>query len=293
MEKNQIVLGDCLQILKDIPDKTFDFCYADPPYYLRQKGLGQQGKLQSIKDYPSRFFYKIDDDWDKFDSQDDYNNFLKLWLNEVHRVLKDNGSICVSISWEQMAPLFLIMQEIGYCPINNIIWYKPNGMPKFVDHRTLSNKTEYILFMSKSEKNGYTYNYRTAKKMNGGKQLETIWTINMLVGNERLKNETAKVGESMNLHPTQKPEELIKRIIRCFTKLNDYVLDPFSGTGTTASVCKQCGRDYYVIEKDEKYYNASVERLKKVNQMITEYDDGTFEENKLHRDAMQGQQQLF
>lgn len=289
--KNQVLLGDCLEVLKNIPNNTFDFCYADPPYYLRQKGFGQKSK-QQIDDYSARYFYKVDDNWDKFDSQDDYNNFLRLWLTEVHRVLKDNGSICVSISWQQMAPLFLIMQDIGYCPINNIIWYKPNAMPKFIDHRTLNNKTEYILFMSKSEKNGYTYNYRTAVKLNGG-ELNTLWQINIIQGKERLTKDFAHECESINLHPTQKPEELITRIIRCFTKLNDFVLDPFGGTFTTAVCCKRCGRDYFSIEKEKTYFDKAKVRLDNTSQFITELDDGSLEGEKLHRQKALGQQQLF
>ena len=164
-----------------------------------------------------------------------------------------------------------IMQELGFWLINDIIWQKSNPTPNFMGTR-LNNSHETLIWATKSKKSKFTFNYKTAKELNventqpnlfargERKQLGSVWKMPVCVGNERLKDEN---GEK--LHTTQKPENLLYRIIAISSKIGDLVLDPFGGTMTTAAMAKKLGRKFICIEQNENISNLAKNGLKKWN----------------------------
>ena len=259
---NTIINGDSLKELKNIKENSVDLIFADPPYWMRV-----EGKLNRVE---GTEFDGCDDEWDQFESLDDYEAFTKEWLTACYRVLKPNGSIWVIGGMQCIYTIGSIMQNIGYWIINDVIWHKKNPTPNFLGTR-LNNSHETLIWATKSKKSKYTFNYKTAKELNKDnvteeefsngvrKQMGSVWRFSVCSGNERLKDEN---GEK--LHSTQKPQELLERIINISTNKGDLVLDPFGGTMTTAAAAKKLGRNYISIEKDPKYCKFGKERVDNV-----------------------------
>lgn len=247
---NKIIPGDALEKLKLIPDKSIDMIFADPPYFMQTEGV--------LKRTDGSKFNGVEDDWDKFSGFNEYDKFCSLWLAECKRILKDNGTIWVIGSFQNIYRIGYIMQNLGYWILNDIVWAKPNAVPNFGGTR-FQNSHETLLWCNKGKQYGYTFNYKTMKYLNNDRQEKSIWDIGICIGNERLKDENGK-----KLHSTQKPEKLLYKIILSSTKPGDIVLDPFFGTGTTGAVAKLIGRNYIGIEKDRKYSNAARKRIDKV-----------------------------
>jgi len=263
MKKNIIICGDTIEELKKLPDESIDLIFADPPYWMRVSGV-----LTRVEgtDYDG-----CDDHWDnQFETSDDYNNFTKKWILECKRVLKKDGSMWVIGSMQCIYSIGAIMQELGMWFINDVIWHKKNPTPNFMGTR-LNNSHETLIWATKSEKAKFTFNYKTAKELNTDtvneddfssgvrKQLGSVWRIGVCQGSERLKNDK---GEK--LHSTQKPEELLRRIIAINSNLNDIVLDPFGGTMTTGAVAKKMGRSYIMIEREKEYCKYGQKRIDEV-----------------------------
>ena len=246
---NRILVGDTIDRMRELPDKIFDFCFADPPYFMQ---IEEGKKLFRVE---GTEFDGCDDDWDKFASMDEYKKFTLEWLKEVRRLLKDNGTICVISGMQSIYEIGSILRELGYWVINDIIWKKSNPTPNFGGTR-LNNSHETLIWASKSKKSKFTFNYKTGKFLNNGKQMGSIWEFPVCSGNERLKDDNDE-----KLHNTQKPEALLYRIITLFTKQGDLILDPFGGTMTTGAVAKKCGRNYTMIERDKKYVRYGQKRL--------------------------------
>lgn len=263
--KNKILQGDSIDILKSIPDKTFDFCFADPPYFMQ---IEEGKKLFRVE---GTEFDGCDDDWDKFESMDSYAFWTRQWLSEVRRVLKDEGSICVISGMQSIYEIGSILRELGFWVINDIIWQKSNPTPNFGGTR-LNNSHETLIWASKSKKSKFTFNYKTGKFLNGGKQMGSIWTFPVCSGNERLKDENNE-----KVHNTQKPEALLHRLIVLFTNKGDLILDPFGGTMTTGAIAKKTGRNYTMIEKEEKYIKFGQRRLDETMQEIGDVENAVFD----------------
>lgn len=263
---NRILEGDTVETLKCIPDKTFDFCFADPPYFMQ---IEEGKKLIRVE---GTEFDGCDDDWDKFPSMDAYKDFTTNWLREVRRVLKDNGTVCVISGMQSIYEIGSIIRDLGFWIINDIIWKKSNPTPNFGGTR-LNNGHETLIWASKSKKSKFEFNYKTGKYLNGGKQMGSIWEFPVCSGNERLKDD-----EGNKLHNTQKPEALLYRIIALFTSVDDLVLDPFGGTMTTAAVAKQMGRNFTMIERDKKYIEYGQRRIDQVLPLISNVELATFDE---------------
>ena len=261
---NKIVNGNALEILKKIPDKTFNLIFADPPYNLQ---IGE--KLKRPDDSKVN---GVDDKWDQFESFKHYDDFCKDWLKECKRVLKDNGSIWVIGSYHNIFRLGFHIQNLNYWLLNDIIWRKNNPMPNFRGTR-FTNAHETLIWASKSKKSKYTFNYQSLKCLNDDLQMRSDWMLPICNGKERLKKNGKKV------HSTQKPESLLHRIILATTNKGDAIFDPFLGTGTTAVVAKKLGRKYFGIEKDKKYFKAASDRINKT-QIIEESNLDTLENNK-------------
>jgi modification methylase len=236
---NQILMGDCVEQLKKIPDNSIDLVFADPPYNLQLAGdltRPDQSKVDAV-----------DDEWDKFADFATYDKFTKAWLAECRRVLKPNGAIWVIGSYHNIFRVGTIVQDLGFWILNDVVWRKVNPMPNFRGRR-FTNAHETMIWASKDQKSKYCFHYEAMKVFNDDLQMRSDWTLPLCTGAERLKD---KNGDKV--HPTQKPEALLQRVMLSSTNSGDVVLDPFFGTGTTGAVAKQLGRNFIGIERDETY----------------------------------------
>jgi modification methylase len=261
---NNIINGNSLEILKKIPDKTFDLVFADPPYNMQ---IGETLRRPNDSKVNG-----VDDKWDQFQSFKHYDDFCKNWLIECKRILKDNGGIWVIGSYHNIFRLGYHIQNLDFWILNDVIWRKNNPMPNFKGTR-FTNAHETLIWASKSKKSKYKFNYQSLKCFNDDLQMRSDWMLPICSGKERLKKNGQKV------HSTQKPEALLYRIILSTTDKGDSIFDPFLGTGTTAVVAKKLGRKYCGIEKDKKYFSAARKRIEEVKEIEDNYLD-TIKSNK-------------
>lgn len=245
-----VMTGDVFDSSSWVADSSVDMIFADPPYNLQLKNDLWRPNNTAVN--------AVSDEWDQFDSFQQYDYFTESWLKEAHRMLKPTGTIWVSGTYHNIFRVGNIMQDMGFWILNTIVWHKPNAMPNFRGTR-LKNDVEFVIWAKKSESSTYTFNHHDMKAYNDAKQLGSVWTIPVCGGSERLKDANGK-----KLHSTQKPEELLERIILASTVPGDIVLDPFLGTGTTAVVAKRFHRHYIGIELDDTYVAAAIERIKNV-----------------------------
>jgi modification methylase len=243
---DQIIMGDCIAAMKALPDKSVDMIFADPPYNLQLGGELFRPDGTHVD--------AVTDDWDKFDTFAAYDAFTRAWLAEAHRILKDDGTIWVIGSYHNIFRVGTAVQDLGYWILNDIVWRKANPMPNFRGTR-FTNAHETLIWASKGEKAKYTFNYRSMKTLNDELQMRSDWEFPICGGQERLKKGGHKV------HPTQKPEALLYRVLLACTKPGDVVLDPFFGTGTTGAVAKRLGRRWIGIEREPSYIDAAQERI--------------------------------
>ena len=246
MDENRIIQGDCIKVLKTLPDESIDLVFADPPYNL-------QLKKELVRPDNSKVS-AVNDDWDKFESFGKYDEFTERWLFQCKRVLKPNGSIWVIGSYHNIFRLGKIIQDLGFWILNDIIWRKTNPMPNFKGTR-FTNAHETLIWAGKSQKSKYTFNYDSMKSLNEDIQMRSDWCISICSGRERLKENGVK------LHSTQKPESLLTRIILASSNQGDIILDPFLGSGTTAVVAKKYNRRWIGIEKEDRYIVHSQRRI--------------------------------
>lgn len=244
---NTIIQGDCISAMNSLPEKSVDVIFADPPYNLQLGGELLRPDNSKVKG--------VDNDWDKFASFKSYDEFTNAWLKAARRVLKDDGTIWVIGSYHNIFRVGASLQDLGYWVLNDIVWRKTNPMPNFRGTR-FTNAHETMIWCSKSEKSKYTFNYEAMKAFNDETQMRSDWTLPICTGRERLKGE-----DGHKLHPTQKPESLLYRVLLSSTKPGDVVLDPFFGTGTTGAVAKKLGRNYIGCEMDEGYIKGAQERI--------------------------------
>ncbi|MCK4261635.1 site-specific DNA-methyltransferase [bacterium] len=255
MRKNTIYQGDCVKILnKTIDEKSVDLIFADPPYNLSGAGLKWKGNKTGGD------WYMMNEEWDKMPAPD-YIQFTRKWIEACHRVLKHNGSIYISCTYHNLAEAMIVLKQIGF-KINNVItWQKTNAMPNMTK-RVFTHAIEFIVWAVKGKK--WVFNYEELKKINpekqkdgSSKQMRDAWPLPLVQGKERLRGKDGRA-----LHPTQKPEEMLKRIIIASSNKGDLVLDPFLGSGTTAVMAKRLGRNWIGIEKSKKYVEAAKKRIR-------------------------------
>ncbi|SFP87505.1 site-specific DNA-methyltransferase [Sphingomonas rubra] len=243
---DQIIQGDCIARMRALPDKSVDLIFADPPYNLQLGGELFRPDGTHVD--------AVTDDWDKFESLKTYDAFTRAWLAEAHRVLKDDGAIWVIGSYHNIFRVGVAVQDLGFWILNDIVWRKANPMPNFRGTR-FTNAHETLIWASKGEKAKYTFNYRSMKTLNDELQMRSDWEFPICGGPERLKKDGHKV------HPTQKPEALLYRVLLACTKPGDVVLDPFFGTGTTGAVAKRLRRRWIGIEREDGYIDAARARI--------------------------------
>lgn len=276
MQLNQIYNNDCLSILNDsskVQPNSVQIIFADPPYNLSGNGL------KSKNSKTGGDFTMVNEDWDKM-GETDFLNFTNEWIKSSMKVLKPNGSIFIACSYHNMGESMMSLKANGFEVKNIITWNKSNAMPNLT-RRVLTHTTEFVIWAVKGK--GWIFNYDKLKELNPNKkqdgtdkQMRDIWTIPLCQGKERLRGEDGKKA----LHPTQKPEELLKRIILGFSNEDDVILDPFAGSGTTPYIAKKYDRNFIAIEKEKKYVNAIEKRLVNINEIIqkSNYGSNTEEE---------------
>ena len=257
ISSSKYILGDTLIELKKLKDNSVDMVFCDPPYNLQLSKTLYRPDSTKVSG--------VDDDWDKFNNFQDYDIFTKTWLSEVKRILKPEGSIWVIGSYHNIYRIGYALQNLNFWILNDIIWRKTNPMPNFKGTR-FTNAHETLIWAANSKYSKYTFNYQTMKKLNDNKQMRSDdWLINVCSGQERLKD-----TNNQKLHNTQKPEELLLRVILSSTKPGDVILDPFFGTGTTGVVCKKLGRKFIGIEKNANYIKEAKKRILKVKKVKPE-----------------------
>ncbi|HEV7245886.1 MAG TPA: site-specific DNA-methyltransferase [Shinella sp.] len=243
-----IIKGDCVAALEALPDQSVDVIFADPPYNLQLGGTLHRPD-QSLVD-------AVDDEWDQFASFEAYDAFTRAWLLACRRVLKPAGTIWVIGSYHNIFRVGATLQDLNFWILNDIVWRKTNPMPNFKGRR-FQNAHETMIWASRDAKaKGYTFNYDAMKAANDDVQMRSDWLFPICNGGERLKGADGK-----KVHPTQKPEALLARILMASSKPGDVVLDPFFGSGTTGAVAKRLGRHFVGIEREQAYIDAARERI--------------------------------
>jgi len=244
---DQIIVGDCVAALERLPAASVDLIFADPPYNL-QLGGDLRRPDDSLVD-------AVDDDWDKFSSFADYDAFTRAWLTAARRVLKPDGALWVIGSYHNIFRVGAILQDLGFWMLNDIVWRKANPMPNFRGRR-FTNAHETLIWAARGESSKYTFHYEALKGGNDDLQMRSDWYLPLCTGEERLKD-----GAGAKVHPTQKPEALLARVMLSASNPGDVILDPFFGTGTTGAVAKALGRRFIGIERDTTYAEAARKRI--------------------------------
>ena len=247
---NRVIVDDCLNALRSLPDESCDLVFADPPYNLQLASDLMRPNNTRVDG--------VDEAWDKFSSFAEYDQFTHVWLAECRRVLKPDGAIWVIGSYHNVFRLGGALQDLGFWIQNDIIWRKVNPMPNFRGRR-FTNAHETLIWAARDQRSRATFNYESLKALNDDIQMRSDWLFPICSGPERLKDEGGRKA-----HPTQKPEALLSRVLLASTKPGDVVLDPFFGTGTTGAVAKRLGRRWIGIERDTDYAKAARERIAKV-----------------------------
>ncbi|WP_415404927.1 site-specific DNA-methyltransferase [Tateyamaria sp. SN3-11] len=253
---NQILAGDCIDIMNSLPAGSVDLIFADPPYNLQLKGELHRPDNSKVD--------AVDDHWDQFNSFRAYDDFTTAWLKAARRLLKPNGAIWVIGSYHNIFRVGASLQNEGFWILNDVVWRKSNPMPNFRGKR-FTNAHETMIWAGKSEASKYTFNYEALKALNEGIQMRSDWVLPICTGRERLKDEAGDKA-----HPTQKPESLLHRVLVGSTNPGDVVLDPFFGTGTTGAVAKMLGREYIGIEREAAYRKVAEARIANVRKFDKE-----------------------
>lgn len=249
-DKFTLYLGDCLEVLKQFPDNHFDMIFADPPYHLSNDGFTvHAGKRVSVNKGK----------WDKSKGLKEDFNFHLNWIRDCKRVLKPKGTIWISGTYHSIYSCAFALQVAGYKILNDIAWYKPNASPN-ISCRYFTASHETLIWAKKNPKDRHTFNYDLMRNGNWheedilkapGKQMRSVWAIN-----------TPKPEEKkFDKHPTQKPLDLLKRVVLASTEEGDSILDPFTGSSTTGLAAYLYNRNFVGIDIEKKYLDLSVKKF--------------------------------
>jgi modification methylase len=255
--RDVILVGDCVSELSKLPEACVDLIFADPPYNLQLEGALSRPD-QSVVD-------AVDDDWDKFANFAEYDAFTRAWLTAARRVMKRDATIVVIGSYHNIFRVGAILQDLGFWILNDIVWRKSNPMPNFRGRR-FTNAHETMIWAARSaDAKGYTFNYEALKAGNEDCQARSDWFLPLCTGAERLKDASGR-----KMHPTQKPEALLQRVLLAASNAGDLVLDPFFGSGTTGAVARRLRRNFIGLERDSGYAAAARRRIDAVTPLAAE-----------------------
>ncbi|WP_367280803.1 site-specific DNA-methyltransferase [uncultured Chloroflexus sp.] len=245
---NQILEGDCIEVLAKLPTASVDLIFADPPYNLQLQNELHRPNMTKVD--------AVNDAWDQFVSLQEYDEFTRRWLAACKRVLKPTGTIWVIGTYHNIFRVGAIMQDLGFWILNDVIWIKVNPMPNFRGVR-FANAHETLIWASSGKHARYTFHHHAMKGFNDEKQMRSDWWILPLAtGAERARDEQGRKA-----HSTQKPEALLYRVILSSSNPGDVVLDPFFGSGTTGVVAKRLHRHWIGIEQERAYITVAQRRI--------------------------------
>src|SRR5262245_37244213 len=240
--------------MESLPAASVDMIFADPPYNLQLEGELRRPNNSKVD--------AVDDAWDQFASNADYDRFTRAWLKGAQRVLKDTGTLWVIGSYHNIFRVGAIMQDLGFWLLNDVIWRKTNPMPNFRGRR-FTNAHETLIWAAKSrDQKSYKFNHEAMKQLNDELQMRSDWHLPICAGSERLRDQAGTKS-----HSTQKPEALLHRVVLSSTNPGDVVLDPFFGSGTTGAVAKRLGRRFIGIERDPEYVRVARRRIEGVQEV--------------------------
>ncbi|MBX9946298.1 MAG: site-specific DNA-methyltransferase [Reyranella sp.] len=262
---DRVLVGDCIELMRALPEASVDMVFADPPYNLQLGGELLRPDHSKVD--------AVDDDWDKFGDPSDplgtsfarYDQFTNAWLKAARRALKPGGTLWVIGSYHNIFRIGTALQDQGFWLLNDIVWRKSNPMPNFRGKR-FTNAHETLIWAARDRANKkYTFNYDSMKELNEGVQMRSDWLLPLCTGGERLKGEDGRKA-----HPTQKPEALLFRCIMAASNPGDVILDPFFGTGTTGAVARRLGRRFIGLERDPDYAAIARKRIAEIEPLAGE-----------------------
>lgn len=243
---DQVLTGDCVELMQALPAESVDMIFADPPYNLQlHQDLWRPNQTRVDP---------VDDDWDQFATFEEYDAFTQRWLTACRRLLKRSGTLWVIGTYHNIYRVGAALQDLGFWLLNEINWIKANPMPNFKGMR-FTNAHETLIWAQKERGARYTFNHQAMRALNEDLQMRSDWYLPICSGKERLRENGAKA------HATQKPEALLYRVLTASTNPGDVVLDPFFGTGTTGVVAKRLRRRWIGLERDPRYVALAQERL--------------------------------
>ncbi len=244
---DQVLLGDCVPLMGMLPPASVHCVFADPPYNLQLRG--------ELRRPDDSLVDAVDEDWDQFSDFAAYDAFTRDWLSECRRLLRKDGTIWVIGSYHNIFRIGAILQDLGFWILNDVIWRKSNPMPNFRGRR-FTNAHETLIWAARGRDSRYRFNYQAMKALNDDLQMRSDWFLPLCTGAERLRNQ-----HGLKLHPTQKPEALLHRVLLASTSPGDIILDPFLGTGTTAAMAKRLHRHFIGMERHPAYAEAAIGRV--------------------------------
>ena len=240
----KLIENDTFNTLRQFEEKSFDMIFADPPYFLSNDGTTcSGGKRVSVNKGK----------WDKTLNVNEKYEFNRNWIHECYRVLKDEGTIWISGTLHNIYSIGMALEQEGFKIINNITWQKTNPPPNLAC-KTFTHSTETILW---ARKDLPKVKYKFMKELNGSKQMKDVWTTSLTKPSEKRQGK----------HPTQKPLEILERIILASTNENDLILDPFCGSSTTGIAANKLNRKYIGIDNEKEYLDLSVRRYEEMKEV--------------------------
>ncbi len=246
---DQVLLGDCVTLMRMLPPASVHCVFADPPYNLQLRG--------ELRRPDDSLVDGVDEEWDRFNDFPTYDAFTRDWLAECRRLLRKDGTLWVIGAYHNIFRIGAIMQDLGFWILNDVVWRKANPMPNFRGRR-FTNAHETLIWAARQRDSRHRFNYQAMKALNDDIQMRSDWFLPLCTGAERLRNQ-----HGLKLHPTQKPESLLHRVLLSCTVPGDIVLDPFLGTGTTGVVAKRLHRHFIGIERHPAYTEAAIGRIRR------------------------------
>ena len=245
---DQVLLGDCIPLMQMLPPASVHCVFADPPYNLQLRG--------ELRRPDDSLVDGVDEEWDRFTDFATYDAFTRAWLTECRRLLRKDGTLWVIGAYHNIFRIGAILQDLGFWLLNDVIWRKANPMPNFRGRR-FTNAHETLIWAARQRDSRHRFNYQAMKALNDDIQMRSDWWLPLCTGAERLRNQ-----HGLKLHPTQKPEALLHRVLLASTAPGEIILDPFLGTGTTAVVARRLHRHFIGIERHPAYVEAAWARIR-------------------------------